>query len=47
MKNKINLKTGPNHKESTNGEIKKHEEQISGLIGSLDDYGDSSHGAVS
>ena len=35
MKNKINLKTDSKPKESTPGEIKKHEEQIAGLIGSL------------
>ena len=35
MKNKINLKTDSKPKESTPGKIKKHEEQIAGLIGSL------------
>ena len=35
MKNKVNLKTDSNHKESTPGEIKGHEEQIVGLIGNL------------
>ena len=39
MKNK----TGSNHKESTPGEIKKHEEKIAGFIGSLNDYGDPFH----
>ena len=33
----MNLKTDSNHKESTAGEIKIHEEQIEGLIGSLND----------
>ena len=33
----MNLKTGSNHKESIPGEIKIHEEQIRGLIGSLND----------
>ena len=45
LKNKMNLKTVSNHKESTPGAIKKHEEQIAGLIGSLNDYGDPFHGA--
>ena len=39
MKNK----TESNHKESTPGEIKKHEEKIAGFIGSLNDYGDPFH----
>ena len=33
----MNLKTDSDHKESTAGEIKIHEEQIEGLIGSLND----------
>ena len=33
----MNLKTDWNHKESTAGEIKRREEQIAGLIGSLND----------
>ena len=33
----MNLKTDWNHKESTAGEIKRHEEQIAGLTGSLND----------
>ena len=44
LENKLNLKTDSNHKESIPGEIKKHEEQIAGLIGSLNDYGDPFHG---
>ena len=46
MKNKINLKTDSNQEDSTLGENKKHEEQIAGLIGSLNDYGDHFHGAA-
>ena len=46
MKNELNSKTDSNHKESTTGEIKKHEEQIAGLIGSLNGYGDSFHVAA-
>ena len=42
----MNLKTDLNHKESIPGEIKKHEEQIAGPIGSLNDYGNPFHGAV-
>ena len=38
LKKKMNLKTDSNHKESTPGKIKKHEEQIAELIGSLIDY---------
>ena len=33
----MNLKTDWSHKESTAGEIKRHEGQIAGLIGSLND----------
>ena len=33
-KQKKNFKTGSNSKQSTPGEIKKHEEQMAGLIGS-------------
>ena len=40
LKNKMSLKTDSNHKESTPGEIKKHEEQIPGLTGSLNNYDD-------
>ena len=46
MKNKENLRTDSNHKESTTGEIKKYEEQIAGIIGSLNNYGDPFHGAA-
>ena len=44
LKKKMNLKTESNHKESTPGKIKKHEEQIAELIGSLIDYVDPFHG---
>ena len=37
MKNKMNLKTHSNHKESTPAEIKRHEEQTAELIKSLID----------
>ena len=40
LKSKTNLKTDSNHKESSPGEIKKHEEQIAGLIGRPNNYGD-------
>ena len=33
----MNLKIDSNHKESTPGKIKRHEEQIAGVIGSLND----------
>ena len=46
MKNKMNLKTDSNHKESTPGEIKKHEEQTAKLIKSLIDYVEPFHGAT-
>ena len=46
MKNKKNLRTDSNHKESTTGKIKKYEEQIAGLNGSLNNYGDPFHGAA-
>ena len=46
LKNKMNLKTDCNHKESTPGDFKKHEEQIAGLVGSLNNYGDPFHGAA-
>ena len=36
----MNLKTESNQKESTPWEIKKHEEQIAGVIEWLNDYGD-------
>ena len=42
----MNFKTASNHKESTPGEIRKHEEQIAGLIGSLNDYGNPFRGAA-
>ena len=46
LKKKMNLKTDSNHKESTPGKIKKHEEQIAELIGSLIDYVDPFHGTT-
>ena len=46
LKNKINLKTESNHKESTLVEIEKHEEQTAELMGSLSDYVYPSHGAT-
>ena len=46
LKKKMNLKTESNHKESTPGKIKKHEEQIAELIGSLIDYVDPFHGTT-
>ena len=45
-KTKISLKTESNHKESTPGEIKKHEQQIADLIWSLSEYIDPFHGAI-
>ena len=44
LKNKINSKTDPNHKELTTGVFEKHEKRIAGLNGSLNDYGDLFHG---
>ena len=38
FKNKINFKTDSNFKESTPSEVRKHEEQIARLIGSLNYY---------
>ena len=46
LKNKMNLKTESNHKESTSREAKKHEEQIAEVFGSLIDYVDTFHGAT-
>ena len=46
MKNKISSKFESNHKESIPGEIKKHEQQIAELIGSLSEYIDPFHGAM-
>ena len=45
FKNKINFKTDSNFKESTPDKIRKHEEQIAGLIGSLNNYSNPFHGA--
>ena len=46
FKNKINFKTDSNFKESTPDEIRKHEEQIAGLLGSLNNYSNPFHGAA-
>ena len=46
LKNKMNLKTDSNQKESTSRKMKKHEEEIAELIGSLIDYVDPFHGAT-
>ena len=46
LKNKMNLKTDSNQKESISRKMKKHEEQIAELIGSLIDYVDPFHGAT-
>ena len=42
----MNLKTDSTHKDTTPGEIKRLKQQIAGLIGSLNDYGDPFHGAA-
>ena len=42
----MNFKTASNHKESTPGKIRKHEEQIAGLVGSLNKYGNPFRGAA-
>ena len=44
FKNKMNFKTDSNFKESTPSEIRKHEEQIARLIGSLNNYGNVKYG---
>ena len=46
FKNKMNFKTDSNFKESSPGEIRKHEEQIARLIGSLNNYSNPFHGAA-
>ena len=46
FKNKMNFKTDSNFKESTPSEIRKHEEQIARLIGSLNNYSNPFHGAA-
>ena len=43
FKNKMNFKTDSNFKESTPGEIRKHEEQIASVIGSLNKYSNPFH----
>ena len=43
FKNKINVETNSNFKESTPGEIRKHEEQIARLIGNLNNYSNPFH----
>ena len=42
----MNLKTDSNYKESVTRQIKIHEEQIVGLIGSLNDYVDTFNGTA-
>ena len=42
----MNLKTDSNYKESITREIKINEEQIAGLIGSLNDYVDTFNGTA-
>ena len=42
----MNLKTDSNYKESVTRQIKIHEEQIVGLIGSLNDYVDTFNGTT-
>ena len=46
LRKKKNLKTCSNEIKSTHGQIKKHEEQIAGLIGSLKYYCDLFHSAA-
>ena len=43
FKNKMNFKTDSSFKESTPGEIRKHEEQITRHIGSLNKYSNLFH----
>ena len=43
FKNKMNFKTDSSFKESTPGEIRKHEEQITRHIGSLNKYSNPFH----
>ena len=43
FKNKINVETNSNFKESTPVEIRKHEEQIARLIGNLNNYSNPFH----
>ena len=43
LKNKMNFEADSNHKEWTAREIKKQEENIAGLIGSLNHYGNPFH----
>ena len=43
FKNKMNFKTNSNFKESTPGELRKHEEQIARLIASLNKYSNPFH----
>ena len=43
FKNKMNFKTNSNFKESTPGELRKHEEQIARLIANLNKYSNPFH----
>ena len=43
LKNKMNFKTDSNFKKSTPSEIRKHEDQIATLIGSLNNYSNPFH----
>ena len=42
----MNLKTNANHTRINTWEIKKHKEQIAGIIGSLKDYSHAFYGAA-
>ena len=42
----MNFKTDSNFKESTPGEIRKHEEQKARLTGSLNNYNNPFHGVA-
>ena len=46
LKSKMNFKTGSNFRESTPGEIRKHEEQKARLIGCLNNNTTSFHGVA-
>ena len=46
FKSKMNFKTDSNFRESTPGEIRKHEEQKARLIGSLNNYTTPFHGVA-
>ena len=46
FKNKMNFKIDSNFKESTRGKIRKHEEQIARVIGSLNSYSNPFYGVA-